>query len=164
MSANSIGNKGFSIIEIIVAVFIIVVTLVSFLGIVAFSLKSSRLVIKVNETNFLAQEIIESIRGFRDSTDWDSNGLGVLIIGANYHLNLTGASPPSWIIVSGEESVNIFTRKVIFERVSRDSFTKNIEGVYNSGNDDPNTRKATITVSWAGKETKIITYFTNWNQ
>lgn len=164
MSANSIGNKGFSVIEIIVAVFVVVVTLVSFLGIMALSLKSSGLVTKVNEANFLTQEIIEAIRGFRDSTDWDSNGLGTLVIGADYFLNLTETNPPSWAIVLGEESVNNFTRKVIFEKVSRDSFTKDIEDFYDPGNDDPNTRKATITVSWSNKETKIITYFTNWNQ
>lgn len=163
MSVNSIGNKGFSVIEIIVAVFIIVVTLVSFLGIVTFSLKSSRLVIKVNEANFLAEEIMEAIRGFRDSTDWDTDGLGTLVTGADYHLSLTGTSPPSWTIVSGGEFVNNFNRKVVFERVSRD-LSKNIEDVYNPGNDDPSTRKATIIVSWANKKAKIITYFTNWNK
>jgi len=163
MSVNLMNNKGFSVIEIIVAVFVIVVTLVSFLGIVAISLKSSGLVTKVNEANFLVQETVEAIRGFRDSTDWDTDGLGILATGTNYHLSLTGTSPPNWAIVSGEESVNSFTRKVVFERVSRD-LSDNIQGAYNPGNDDPSTRKATITVSWAGKEAKIITYFTDWNQ
>lgn len=160
----SSGNKGFSILEVLIASFIVVIILTSFLGIMAFSFKSSRIITVINKADFLAEETVEAVRSFRSSTVWSSDGLGSLTVGTNYHLTLNDSNPPSWVIVAGSEFIDDFIRKVVFERVSRDSFNGNIEQVYNPTNDDPDTRKAIITVSWEDKETKIITYFTNWQK
>jgi len=63
------------------------------------------------------------------------------------------------MLIQGEEDVNSFTRKVVFENTFRDA-TDNI--VETGGINDPNTKKATVTVSWQEKQLEIITYFTNW--
>jgi len=107
---------------------------------------------------------VEAVRSFRDGTDWDIDGLGVLNIGNVYHPEKSGDIPPAWLLLGGEETVNGFVRKVVFERVSRDPGTNNIEVVYNPGNNDPDTRKVIVTVSWEDREVEIITYFTNWKQ
>ena len=85
------NNKGFSIIEVLIAVSIITIAFINFLGIVSFSLKSASFVKRVNQANFLAQEIIEATRSFRDNTTWDLDGLGVLDVNTDYYPFLTGA-------------------------------------------------------------------------
>jgi hypothetical protein len=58
-----------------------------------------------------------------------------------------------------------FERKVAVGNVSRDPVTRNIEAIYNVANNDPDTRKVTVSVGWwtkAGTTTKsITTYVTN---
>jgi len=70
--------------------------------------------------------------------------------------------PNKWNLIQGTEIVGIFTRKIIFDKVSRDPSTQNIENTYNSFNNDANTRKVTVTVIWPEKTVNLITYFTNW--
>ena len=155
------NKKGISIIEILVVIAIIVIALVSILGLATFALRVSTLMKETAQANNLAQEIIETVRNFRDGTDWDTNGLGNLTIGVNYYPRKTADIPPKWELVLGEETVDAFTRKVVFENVSRD-LNDNIEGIYNPINDDPKTRKVIAVISWKDKEVEIITYLTDW--
>jgi len=67
-------------------------------------------------------------------------------------------------MVLGTENIDGFNRKVVFQRVSRDPATKEIEPVYNAFNDDPDTRKAVVTISFGEKSIEVVTYFTNWRQ
>lgn len=157
-------NKGFSIIEILISIFIIVVVFINFLGIVTFSLKSANLIKKSNEANFLTKEAIEAVRNFRDNTDWDTDGLGSVAVDTDYFPQLSGSAPESWNMVLGTENTGNFNRKIVFEKVSRDPGTGEIEGIYNSLNNDPSTRKVISTVSFDGKSIQITTYFTNWQQ
>ena len=157
-------NKGFSVIEILISIFIVLVVFINFLGIVAFSLKSADFVKRANQANFLAQEAVEAVRNFRDGTDWDIDGLGVINPNVDYYPALTASAPPNWIMVLGTENIDGFNRKVVFQRVSRDPATKEIEPVYNAFNDDPDTRKAVVTISFGEKSIEVVTYFTNWRQ
>jgi len=154
------GNKkGVSIIEILVVILIINIALVSLLGLTAFSLKTSTSIKQTNQANFLAQEIIEAVRNFRDGTDWDTDGLGNLTNGIAYHPEKSGDNPPKWQLILGEETVNGFTRKVEFENVYRDG---NDNIVDSGGTSDPDTKKVTVTISWKDKTIELTTYFTNW--
>jgi prepilin-type N-terminal cleavage/methylation domain-containing protein len=166
MPAILIGNKknkGFSIIEIIIVIAIVVVGFINLLGVAVFSLKISAIIKQTSQADSLTKEAIEAIRAFRDGADWDSNGLGVLNTGSSNPYHPESDIGPAWKLTSGAETIGIFTRKVVFEKVSRDG-SGNIEAVYNIINNDPDTRKITATVSWSGRKVEIITYFTNWKK
>ena len=165
INQNSYKNKkGIAVVEILIVISIIAIIISSLLGVVVFSLKLSASVKETTTADALAQEIVEAVRNFRDGTDWDSDGLGVLNTGSFYYPEKSGDTPPAWMLVEGEEATNGFVRKVVFERVSRDPGTGNIEDVYDPVRDDPDTRKVIATVSWESKKVEIITYFTNWKQ
>ena len=158
------NKKGIAVVEILIVISIIAIIISSLLGVVVFSLKLSASVKETTTADALTQEIVEAVRNFRDGTDWDSDGLGVLNTGSAYYPEKSGDTPPAWMLIGGEETINGFIRKVVFERVSRDPGTGNIEDIYNPGQDDSDTRKITATVSWESKKVEIITYFTNWKQ
>jgi len=153
------NKKGVSVIEILIVVVIISVGLIALLNAVTSSLKFSRLMKENDQAKELAQEALEVVRSFRDGTDWDTDGLGMLASGT-YRLEQTIDDPPKWNLVSDldGESIGIFTRMVILERVSRDSN----DNIVSLGIDDPNSRKITATVSWQGKTVEISTLLTNW--
>lgn len=158
------NKKGIAVVEILIVIGIVAVTISSLLGVVVFSLKLSASIKETTTADSLAQELVEAVRNFRDGTDWDIDGLGVLNTGDAYYPGKSGDTPPAWMLILGEETINGFVRKVVFERVSRDLGTNNIEDVYDAGRDDPDTRKVIATVSWESKKVEIITYFTNWRQ
>ncbi|MBZ9578287.1 prepilin-type N-terminal cleavage/methylation domain-containing protein [Patescibacteria group bacterium] len=153
------NKKGISVIEILIVIAIIGIALTSLLGVAAFSLKVSVSIKETTQANALAQEIIEAVRNFRDGTTWDSDGLGTLTTSLAYYPQKTADTPPKWTLIQGEETINGFTRKVIFADVMRDA-SDNIVGT--GGINDPNTKKVTVTVSWKDKKVEIVTYFTNW--
>ncbi|MBI4101712.1 MAG: hypothetical protein HY443_01985 [Candidatus Nealsonbacteria bacterium] len=160
-----LGNKkGVSIIEILVAIVVIVVALTGLLGLASFSLRASGLIEQTTQANSLAQESLEALRNFRDGTYWDTDGLGPLSAGIDYHLQKTG-SPLEWQIIQGSEVVGIFTRKIVLNNVLRDA-SDNI--VQSGGVNDPKTKKITATVSWQerGKnhQVELVAYLTAWKQ
>ena len=152
-------NKGFTVVELMVVVFILLVAFVGILGLLAFSLQTSNLIKETTYANFLAQEAIEAVRNFRDGTDWSTGGLGDLTAGV-YHTEKTGDIPPKWSLLSGEETINNFTREIILEDVNRDAVTHDI--VETGGVNDSDTEKVQVIVSWKDKTVEITTYFTNW--
>jgi len=154
-----------SVIEILIVIFIIVVALIALSGLTTFSLKVSSSIKESALADNLARETIEAVRNFRDGTAWAADGLGTLSVDSShphYPRLDTSTSPAKWTLPEGTETTSGFTRKVVFEKVSRNPANKNIEAVYNPANDDPNTRKAVITVSWKSKNFEVIVYFTNW--
>jgi len=165
------NKRGISVIEILVVIAIIGVALVSILSLTTLSLKASILIKETTQASILAQEMIEAIRNFRDGIDWNNDdvenkydGLGVINTGVAYHPEKSIDVPPKWMLIQGEEIVNGFSREVVFENVSRDPTTDDIEDIYNPTNDDSDTKKVIVTVSWKDKEVQIITYFTNWKE
>ena len=167
---NKINQKlisGMSTIEILIVVAFISISLVSLLGVISYSLRISTLVRETTQANFIAQEAMEAVRNFRDGTDWNTDGLrdyipgGATTSGA-YHPESDGTfDPPKWKLVSGTETIDGFTRKIVFESVSRDG-NHDIEGTYNQANNDPNTRKVVVNVSWKDRKINLVTYLTNW--
>ena len=156
-------EKGVFIAEILIVAAIIAIALVTFLGIVVFSLKASSAAKEKSQAVSLAEEMIEAVRNFRDGTNWDIDGLETLNTGVDYCPSLTG-NPPVWTLVLGAETISNFNRKLVLSRVSRDPFTNDIESSYNPANDDPDTRKVIASVSWQNGQIEIETYFTNWRQ
>ena len=145
-------QKGFSMIELLVAIGIITVTLTSLLGVINFSL---RLMILTKETTLatvMVQEGFEAVRSIRDN-DWTK------LIDGNHGLTSVAGE---WDFLGTENVISGFTRKILIESVSRNPATDDIEETYNSSNNDPDTKKIIAIVSWKGKEIKIATYLTNW--
>ena len=135
------------------------------LGIGVQSLSVSSSLRQVAQIDSLLKEEMEAVRGFRDGTTWQTNGLGTLATGsANpyYAVLNTGTNPAIWTLQTGTETIGEFTRNVVFDKVSRDPSTKNIESIYNASNDDPDTRKITATATWGSKTYQVVTYLTNW--
>lgn len=153
------SKKGISIIEILVVIGIIGIAFATILGLASLSLRISTLVKETFLTDNLAKEAVEAVRNFRDGTDWNSNGLGILTTGVDYYPKKTTDIPPKWTLVLGQETIDNFKRKVIFNEVQRDASDNIVES---GGSNDPNTRKVTVTVSWEDKKVELITYLTNW--
>lgn len=160
MIRNFKNEKGFSVVEIMVVAAIITVSLTALLGVASFSLKILDLAQENTEAIALAQEMLETVRNFRDETDWDVNGLGTLAVAVDYYPQKSGL-PLSWSLVLGTEIINGFTRKIVFENVMRDS---NDDIVESGGVNDPDTKKVITTISWKDKQVEVITFLTNWNQ
>lgn len=159
-----IYNKGISAIEILIVVFIIVTALSALLGFASLSLTMSTLIKQRTQANNIAQEGIEIVRNFRDNTVWDIDGLGSLTTGISYFPQKTAETPSAWNLIEGEEKVNGFTRKIIFEKVYRDGN----DNIAETGTEDPNTKKVVLNVFWKEREEdyqiELITYLTNWRQ
>ena len=151
-------NKGFSIIEILVALFVIAVALSALLGLAAFSLKITNTLRETQQAGNFAQELMEITRNFRDGTSWAANGLGTLSVGSAYHPQQSG-SPAVWQFSPGQETEGIFSRKIVFDNIFRDA-DDNI--TLSGGSLDNNTKKATVTVWWKDKKIELVSYFTNW--
>ena len=167
-----------------VAVVIIGVALVSIVELTTFSLRSSQVKKQTTQAADLTQEAMEIVRNFRDGTGWSDNdagdqydGLGVVTAGASYHPQQSTGAAPRWQMVSGQETINEFTRAIVFRNVCRNSSTDNITGITDTdgaattcagsgGVRDADTKHVTVTVSWTEKarahEVELVTYVTNW--
>ena len=149
-------KKGISIIEILVVIAILGIALTSLLGLANFSLGAASLIKQTTKANAISQEAMEAVRNIRDS-DWAK------ITNGNH--GLTNAAG-FWDFAGTENVINGFIRTILIDNVSRDPITDNIEITYNPANDDPNTKKATATVSWQERgrthQVVLVTYFTNW--
>ncbi len=163
MLQTSRGNKGFIFLEILIATALISVAFVTLLSLGFLSLNISPSIKKATQADSLAKEEVEATRSFRDGTTWSTNGLGTVLTGSSspYFLVLNNNQ---WALQQGTETVGIFTRKVVFDKVSRDPVTNNIESTYNASHDDPDTRQITVTISWEDKIYQVVSYLTNWQK
>ena len=158
------NKKGFILLEILLAIAVIGAAFSLLLGIGTAAITFSGNARRAAEMDFFIREELEAVRAFRDAASW-SSGLGSVATGSNnpYYLFLNEGGPqPAWQLVPGIETINNFSRKVIFDKVSRSPSTGNIEAVYNVANNDPDTRKVTVIVSSPLKDYEVSTYLTNW--
>lgn len=164
-----LDERGLSVVEILVVIFIITVALVSLLRLTSFSIQTSTLMRQNTQAVVLAKETMEAIRNFKDGIAWNNDdpgneydGLGVLGM-SDYYPRKSTDSPPRWQMIVGEEIIGGFTRKIRFHGVNRDI---NGDIVEVGGVNDPDTKKATVFVSWEERgrlhQIAIATYFTNW--
>jgi len=154
---NKNKKKGFLLAEALIVSGIIAVVLGSFVFAAFISLRLSSETKKAFSASQLAQEMMESVRGFRNNAVWNSS-LGSLAEATPYHLEEVASGVLS--AVAGEESVGGFNRKFQTENVSR--YQGAIEPVYNPLRNDPDTKKIRVTVTWESGEYILETYLTNW--
>jgi len=153
------NKRGMSIVEILIVIAVVIIGLTSLFGVAVFSLKLSILQKEAARANSLAREAIEAVRSLRDGTDWNIDGLGTLTAGIDYFPEATTDSPPQWKLTPGQEIIDIFTRKIVFANVQRDTNDDIVEA---GGSNDPDTKMVTATVSWKDQTLEIVTYLTNW--
>ncbi|MCK4454301.1 prepilin-type N-terminal cleavage/methylation domain-containing protein [Candidatus Parcubacteria bacterium] len=166
-------QKGFSAAELIIAIFVLTIASAGFYQIAVLSLNISKENKNEMKAAYLAKEGIEAIRNIRDQVAWidaadGKTGIGELDLDLNdTHYPIISAN--SWELTFIDPGLidNRFSRKIVFEKLSRDPDTGDIEDVYNSVNDDENSRKITTIVSWQengkDKEVTLISYLTNFN-
>ena len=163
-------SKGISIIELLVAIVIIGVAVSALISFATFSLRTASLLKQTTQASFFAQEAMEALKNYRDNTGWNDDdplnnydGLGVVPTGASLRFELSGDTPARWQLLSGTETLGIFTRDIVLEPVERD---KQDNIVVSGGTLDLGTKKVTVTVFWeergGTRELEVITYLTNW--
>lgn len=148
-------ESGFIFLEIIIAVALMGIVLMTLLQVAFLALNISINIQQTLRASNLMKEEIEALRSYRDGNTW-SNFTTVSYGGSNnYYFSLSSGS---WVRNSGTEAVSIFSRKVVFDQVYRDGSGN----IASSGTLDNDTIKATVTVSWLGKSIQTIVYLTNW--
>lgn len=152
-----IKKKGFGLSEIVIG--LAVITLFLF-GVLAVARLSSRLS-EENGNNikaaFLLEEGMEALKILRDA-GWQQNIASLAVLG-DYYFSFNNGQ---WQATSSNVFIDgLFERKLRLENIYRDAQDR----IADSGALDPNTKKASLSVSWRSRgatTTKTIsTYLTN---
>lgn len=151
-SGGGAGRRGFSLIELIVAisVFSVLIAGVTFLVGGPFSGSSNN-----REAERFAREALGAVDIIKERswTQIDGNSDGT-------DKKVNRDSNGDWVISSGTETRGSFTRAIKITSVERDS-----SGVIvaSGGTNDPSTKKIAVTISASGVADYVLeTYVTNW--
>lgn len=140
---NNPGEKGFSVVEIVVAAAIIVTVTTAAAGAWQLYLRLASSTGQKDQAALMTEEAGEILRLFRDQS-W-SGDIAPLANGTTYYLYWNGTQ---YATSTAVQTQNGLERTVVLSAVSRDAGTFNI--VSSGGTVDTNTRMATITVSPSG--------------
>lgn len=149
--------RAFNLIEIIVALFLVVVIVPAINNTLSLSVRSLSTAEREVEAAYLAAEALEAVRNLRDAS-WSTN---IANKSGTYYLVLSGNN---WVIQEANSGLvnNLFSRVVTIANVSRDN-EDNI--VTSGGTVDVNTKLVTSTVSWetpnGARTVTLRTYLTN---
>jgi Tfp pilus assembly protein PilV len=146
------GDRGFNLVEIVVATGIISLSLVSIIAIAGRSLAVSHRSLNTYQASILLEEGAEAVRIVRDS-GW--GGIAGLTAGLTYYPAFD-SSLDEWSLstTSSDGEVGQFMRSVEVADVSRDASTDDIDP---SGSTDTGTRKFTVNVSWRESNGATVT-------
>jgi prepilin-type N-terminal cleavage/methylation domain-containing protein len=151
------NNKGFGLMEIVVAVAIASIALYGMSETARMSFRYINDATKKVQAAFLMEEGVEVVKIFRD-TGWSTN------------IESLGTSTPYYLTFSAgtwqSSSVNTFVDDTFERKFQLDPVIRNAsDDIAASGTIDPDTLKLTVTVSWrSGSATtsqSISTYITN---
>lgn len=155
---------GFSLVEVVIAVFVVSGVILLILEVGNQTVKRSNILKSKSRAALLAEEAMEAVKSFRGGTLWSDGGVGQLAVYLPYHPDSSGGS---WNLVLGEETLGgKFRRSVVFENAFRDSFD---DLVLSGGTEDFHTKKVKINVLWTeygnsysvGLEAYIMNIFNN---
>lgn len=139
-------NKGFMLVEILLATSIVAVSVLTATTVAERSIYVSRQAFHASQAAFLLEEGAEAVRILRDNAWSNISSLSVV---TTYYPTFSGGT---WTLSATSNSVGIFTRTVTVASVKRDNTTKDISAV---GTDDSGTKLITISVSWKEGGTTI---------
>lgn len=146
------SDRGFTIVEILVAAFIIVTCFFGIMGVSQKFLALSAHSLKLTQASFLLEEGAEAVKTIRDD-DW--NTLFALSVDTPYYLLFSGGK---WTLTETVQTTDEFTRSIRFSRVYRDS----ADQISASGTLDNGTLLGTVTVSWssaAASSSKSLSFY-----
>ena len=132
-------NKGFMMIEIIIATSIIVVFLLIAMSVASKSISFSYKSVHATQASFLLEEGAEVVRINRDNIGSNISGLTP---GTNYYPVFSGGV---WTLSTTLTKVDDFTRTVVISNVNRNVSTGDIAV---SGTNDTGTKLVIVTVTW----------------
>ncbi|MCR4284226.1 MAG: type II secretion system GspH family protein [Parcubacteria group bacterium] len=157
MRENKLNDRGFGLVEIVIAVAIISFSVFSLFFIFELSLRAERKTANNIKASFLLEEGIEAAKIMRD-TGWGTS-LGALSSGLDYYLVFDGLNWQVSIIPSLIDG--FFERKFIIEDVLRDAN----DDISEFGTIDPDTKNVIFYVSWqergATTTSFVSSYITN---
>ena len=137
-------NKGFGLLEIVIAVAIVGGALWALASVFLLAERAQELSREKLQAVFLAEEGLEVLRYLRDA-GWNQN-IASLALGADYYLTFA-SSTSQWVISSAPVPAvdGIFSRSFLVQAVLRDSG----DNIAPSGTNDPETRKIIMKVAWS---------------
>jgi Tfp pilus assembly protein PilV len=150
---SSISQRGFFLIEVVVAASIISVVLILLIGSIQNSVEVSQRSLERTQASYLLEEGAEAIKAIRDNA-WTN--ISSITPGTTYYLNWNGTT---WVTTTTPQTIDIFTRTFTVSDVSRDA---NADIVTGSGTVDAGTKKITIVVSWvtpSGTKTEDLSFY-----
>jgi hypothetical protein len=150
-------KKGLSIVEAILAIFIILIVVTSTTTAILGGLSMNRLASEQSKATYLASEGLEATKSIRDR-GWN------FIVSGTYGLSPSG-NIWNFSGTSDIDTTNRFTRKIEIFPIKRDS-SFNILPI-GTGSLDPYTFEINSTVTWNFNSTRqnsviLTTYLTNW--
>ena len=134
------------VIEILVAISIITIGILSMITVAQKSVYVARQSFHERQAVFLLEEGAEAVRLIRDN-GW--SGIESLSLDTEYYLSYAGGI---WLLSTDPISEGIFTRTVSFSRVLRNDTSKDISSL---GTEDPDARLVNISVLWREGGTPI---------
>lgn len=133
-------QKGFMIVEILVAASIIAMSVLASSSVAQKSINVSRQAFHSAQAAFLLEEGAEAMRIYRDNA-WSN--ISGMTVATDYYPLFSGGT---WTFSTTPTTIDRFTRKVVVSNVNRDSTTQDI--VTSGGVLDSGTKLVTVTVSW----------------
>lgn len=152
-------QRGISLIEIVLVIFIASTALFAIAQVAALSVRVSAEKKTELRATYYLQEGLEALHAMRDES-WAAR-IAPLSASSTYYVAPTASA---WTLSGTDPGTldNIFTRTVVMQNVSRDI---NDDIASSGGTNDPDTKKFTVTVSWntqAGtRSVNTDTYITN---
>lgn len=161
--SNSISQKGFGMIEIIIAATIGIVLFLSFEQYLNISFKAAKQDTNQAEAIYRLGAMLEQARSVRDE-GWDNIASPAVDGTGKYHFtNDGGVTPDKWATVSGVINDGKYTMWLKNYPVNRDG-NKNIDAS-GADADSNNTIKITASISWlvdgVAKQLDMSEYLTN---
>lgn len=146
------SQRGFFLIEVIIASSIIAVVLILLIGSIQNTVEVSKRALERTQASYLLEEGAEATKSIRD-TSWSS--IAALTSGTPYYLSYNGTA---WALTETPGVVDRFTRTVVISPVSRDAS----DDISATGTLDSGTKLVTVTVSWSassGTQTKALAFY-----
>ena len=163
-TGNSRAKRGSLLLELLIAISVLAVILSVGSQAMFVSIQSGKISGERDVAIGLASEALEAVRGVADE-QWQNV---YDLTKSTQHYYATSTAPAGkWTLAEGDETIAIniatYTRYITIDNVSRDDSTREIENVYVPANDDPNTQKVLVTVSWTGGDpVTISSYIFRW--
>ena len=155
-------SRGALLLELLVVISILAIILTIGANATYLSMRGNKTSGENGIASSLASETLEAVRSITEENYQNIYGLTK----TSQHYYAT-QSAGKWISASGDEAVVLngitYNRYFTVDNVSRDDSTRNIQTSYSDTYDDPSTQKVTVTVSWTGGVSIVMSeYFFRW--